>query len=81
MSRFSKYGNEHKWNKSSNKARHVSVRTVVNISDRYLDTTEESVQSKGFNFAKTIRRVSYLDIITPVEKVTLKIPKAQTDVQ
>ena len=32
--------------------------------------------NKGFNFATTIKRIPYLDLIAPIEDTALEIPKA-----
>lgn len=39
----------------------------------------ESVLNKCINFTTTIRHVSYIDIIAPVEEVDLKVLKAQAN--
>ena len=35
--------------------------------------------NKGLNFATTIKRIPYLDLIAPIENAALKIPKARAD--
>ena len=57
------------------------VEAIVNISKRQLTTLEKSVQNKGLNFATTIKRIPYLDLIAPIEDATLKILKARADEQ
>ena len=54
------------------------VEAIVNISKRYL-TPENSVLNKGLNFANTIKRIPYLNLIVPIEGTALKIPKARAD--
>ena len=54
------------------------VEAIVNINKRQL-TTEKSMLNKGLNFANTIKRIPYLDLIAPIEDASLKIPKAQAD--
>ena len=46
---------------------------------RQLTTPEKLVLNKGLNFATTIKRIPYLDIIASIEDAALKIPKASTD--
>ena len=55
------------------------VEAVVNISKRQLTTLGKSVLNKGLNFATTIKRIPYLDLIAPIEDAALKIPKARAD--
>ena len=49
------------------------LEAIVNISKRQLTTPEKSVLNKGLNFATTIKRISYLDLIAPIEDAALKI--------
>ena len=35
--------------------------------------------NNGLNFATTIKRIPYLDLIAPIEDAALKIPKARAD--
>ncbi|XP_036355188.1 uncharacterized protein LOC118761427 [Octopus sinensis] len=53
--------------------------SVINVSSRYLESSEEAVLNKGLNFATTTKRILYLDIIAPIEEITVNIPKAQGD--
>ena len=55
------------------------VEAIVNISKRQLTTPEKSVLNKGLNFATTIKRIPYLDLIAPIEGAALKIPKPRAD--
>ena len=55
------------------------VEAIVSISKRQLTTPEKSVLNKGLNFATTIKRIPYLDLIAPIEDAALKIPKARAD--
>ena len=55
------------------------VEAIVNISKRQLTTPEKSALNKGLNFATTIKRIPYLDLIAPIEDTALKIPKARAD--
>ena len=55
------------------------VEAIINIRKRLLTTPEKSVLNKGLNFATTIKRIPYLDLIPPIEDATLKIPKARAD--
>ena len=55
------------------------VEAIVNISKRQLTAPEKSVLNKGINFATTIKRIPYLDLIAPIEDAALKIPKAKAD--
>ena len=52
---------------------------IVNISKRQVTTLEKSVLNKGPNFATTIKRISYLDLIGPIKDAALKIPKARAN--
>ena len=52
------------------------VEAIVNISKRQLTTPEKFVLNKGLNFATTIKRIPYLDLIASIEDAALKIPKA-----
>ena len=52
------------------------VDAIVNISKRQLTTSEKLVLNKGLNFATTIKRIPYLDLIASSEDAALKIPKA-----
>ena len=45
----------------------------------YVLYPEKSVLKKGLNFATTIKRIPYLDLIAPIEDAALKIPKARAD--
>ena len=42
------------------------VEAIVNISKRQLTTPENLVLNKGLNFATTIKRIPYLDLIAPI---------------
>ncbi len=53
------------------------VEAIVNISKRQLTTPEKSVLNKGLNFATTIKRIPYLNLIAPIEDAALNIPKAK----
>ena len=55
------------------------VEAIVNISKRHLTTPEISVLNKVVNFATSIKRISYLDLIASIEDAALKIPKARAD--
>ena len=55
------------------------VEAIVNISKRQLTTPEKSVQNKGLNFATTIKRILFLDLIVSIEDAALKIPKVRAD--
>ena len=55
------------------------VEAIVNISKRQLTTPEKLVPNKGLNFATTIKRIPYLDLIASIEDAALKIPKASAD--
>ena len=55
------------------------VEAIVNITKRQLKTPEKSVLNKGLNFATTIKRIPYLDLIASIEDAALKIPKARID--
>ena len=55
------------------------VEAIVNISKRQLTTLEKSVLNKGLNFATTIKRIPYLDLIAPIKDAALKIFKARAD--
>ena len=55
------------------------VEAIVNISKQQLKTPEKSVLDKGLNFATTIKRIPYLDLIASIEDAALKIPKAKAD--
>ena len=41
------------------------VEAIVNISKRLLTIPEKEVLNKGLNFATTMKRIPYLDLITP----------------
>ena len=43
------------------------VEATVNISKRQLRTPEKSVLNKGLKFVTTIKRISYLDLLAPIE--------------
>lgn len=49
------------------------------ISNQKLSASEELVLHKGLNLTTTIRCVPYLDMLSPVKNVDLKIAKAQAD--
>ena len=55
------------------------VEAIVNISKRQLTTPEKLVLNKGLNFATTIKRIPYLDLIASIEDAIFKIPKARAD--
>ena len=55
------------------------VIAIVNISKRQLTTPEKLVLNKGLNFATTIKRLPYLDLIVSIEDAASKIPKARAD--
>ena len=55
------------------------VEAIVNISKWQLTTLENLVLNKGLNFATTIKRIPYLDLIASIEDEALKIPKARAD--
>ena len=55
------------------------VEAIVNISKRQLTTPKKSVLNKGLNFATTIKRIPYLDLIVPINDAALKIPKARAN--
>ena len=55
------------------------VEAIVKISKRQLTTPEKLVLNKGLNFATTIKRIPYLDLIASIEDAGLKIPKASVD--
>ncbi|XP_029653438.1 uncharacterized protein LOC115226568 [Octopus sinensis] len=55
------------------------VKAVINVSSQHLGSSEEAVLNKGHNFATTIKRIPYLDIIASIEEITVKIPKARGD--
>ena len=55
------------------------VEAIVNISKRQLTTPEKLLLNKGLNFATTIKRIPYLDLIALIEDAALKIPKASAD--
>ena len=57
---------------------YLPVEAIVNRSKRQ-PTTEKSVLNKGLNFATIIKRISYVDLIVPIEDAALKIPKARDD--
>ena len=57
------------------------MKAIVNISKRQLTTHEKSVLNKGLNFATTIKRIPYLDLIASIEDAALKIPKASANEQ
>ncbi|XP_036358521.1 uncharacterized protein LOC115210451 [Octopus sinensis] len=59
--------------------RHPPVKAVINVSSRHLESFDEAVLKKGLNFATTIKRIPYLDIIAPIEETVVKIPKAPGD--
>ena len=56
---------------------HPPVKAVVNLSSRQLSHSEETVLNKGLNFATTTNCIPYLDIITHVEELALRIPTTQ----
>ena len=58
---------------------YLPVEAIVNISKRQLTTPEKSVLNKGLNFATTIKRISYWDLIEPIEDAALKISKARAN--
>ena len=60
-------------------AHYSPVKSIVNISKRQLTTPEKLVLNKDLNFATTIKRIPYLDLIALIEDAALKIPKAQAD--
>ena len=60
-------------------AHYTPVDAIVNISRRQLSTSEKTVLNKGLNFATTIKRIPYLDLIAPIEEAALNIPKARAD--
>ena len=43
------------------------VEAIVNISKRQLTTPEKLVLNKGLNFATTIKRIPYLDLIASMQ--------------
>ena len=43
------------------------VKAIVNISKRQLTSPEKLVLNKGLNFATTIKRIPYLDLIATIE--------------
>ena len=55
------------------------VEAIVNISKRQLTTPEKLMVKKGLDFATTIKRIPYLDLIAPIDDTALKIPKARSD--
>ena len=55
------------------------VKAIVYISKRQLTNLEKSVLNKGLNFATTIKRIPYLDLIAPIEDAVLIVPKAKAD--
>lgn len=60
----------------SNKDRRSSVRAAINISNRRLSTSEESVVFKGLNLGITMSPIPYLDMIAPIKEIVLKIRTA-----
>ena len=52
---------------------------VEAIVKRQLTTPEKLVLNKSLNFATTMKRIPYLDLITSIEDAALKIPKASAD--
>ena len=52
------------------------VKSIVNFSKWQLTTPEKSVLNKVLNFATTIERIPYLDLIAPIDDAALKISKA-----
>ncbi|XP_029646753.1 uncharacterized protein LOC115220750 [Octopus sinensis] len=65
--------------KMKTEVHHPPVKAVINVSSRYLESSEEAVLNKGLDFATTIKRISYLYIIAPIEERAVKIPKVQGD--
>ncbi|XP_029648363.1 uncharacterized protein LOC115222319 [Octopus sinensis] len=59
--------------------RHPPVNAVINVSSQHLESFEEAILNKGLNFATTIKRIPYLDIIAPIEEIAINIPKALGD--
>ena len=53
------------------------MEAIVKINKQLLTTSEISVLNKGLNFATTIKRIPYLDLIAPIEDPALKILKAR----
>ena len=49
------------------------------LSKRQLTIPEKSVRNEGLNFATTIKRIPYLDLIAPIEDAASKISKDQVD--
>ena len=60
-------------------AHYSAVKAIVSISKWQLTTSEKSVQNKGLNFATTVKRIPYLELIAPIEDTGMKIPKARAD--
>ena len=61
------------------KIRCMKAQAIVNISKHQLTTSEKSVINKGLDFATIVKWISYLDLLAPIEKTALKIPKARVD--
>ena len=55
------------------------MEAIVNISQWQLTTSEKSVLNKSLKFATTIKRIPNLDLISPIEEVTLKFAWACAD--
>ena len=49
-----------------------TVEAIVNITKWQLTTPEKSVLNKGLNFATTIKRIPYLDLIAPIKDAAFK---------
>ena len=58
---------------------YAPVDAIVNIFKRQLTIPEKLELNKGFNFATTIKRIPYLDLIASIKDAALKIPKARAD--